>query len=589
MKKDKKNILRNKRKNILKFVALKVLKDIVIKQRATVKNSQHFASGNQPLSSNVGNGARGQVDSVDSKYSRDFAFVRGKTIDLRNKSSRFSRLSIRNKSLRSKFISSFTVALKRVRLKLGRPGTLLRLFGDTIVSPRRRRRRLASSSFFYEKNRKNKAVNSRRFTHDEVIRRIGGVRVFYTAIDRYGLALTRVVRYIRKQLFAAKPPRFGLRLPVLGGYKRKFKFFPVDGTRNRSISALYLCMVSAIEKLFLRYKLVRPNYRKYKTPDFHSWSFIIRGFTNEFFRAWSLPTSRVYPFIFKPLRRTITRGVWVNRVSQRSLQLLFSTSYRRAYGKYPNFSYGSAYAARTGHDYFNSRRVGADLDGYSQELDRNEFHFFSIYVRMLIQELDALYIYYLKYIKKFSNHVAVRRWMAWSMFGRRTLLTKRIVRQIERFLRSDSTITIRKGQPYALARPQPKAPIPHYAYKVFDSYRELREANYFVVLRQTLNNFFGTVISRSGRVLSTISAGKVKMLGPKKPTAEAAEQVARSLSKAIRDRHLKNVVILLRSPSNYVVQAAIRGLYYHFEGFTHVVDLVPLPHNGIRRRKPRRT
>lgn len=138
-----------------------------------------------------------------------------------------------------------------------------------------------------------------------------------------------------------------------------------------------------------------------------------------------------------------------------------------------------------------------------------------------------------------------------------------------------------------------------------------------VELRETPNNFY-IVVKQNNQTLFDRTAGMVypygapKFKGPKRRTTYAAEILGKHVGKILIDKQMPNIQLKMRTRPNEKIKAAIKGMTsvqlpvkYHavyeegrlvraaFRGIKRVhierVSInVPLSHNGLRKRKPRR-
>ena len=120
------------------------------------------------------------------------------------------------------------------------------------------------------------------------------------------------------------------------------------------------------------------------------------------------------------------------------------------------------------------------------------------------------------------------------------------------------------------------------------SWSKFVNSRYFVMLRQTTNNCFVTVINKMGRVLYVCSTGLVGFKGPRRTTQPAGEAVGNSVAKFILRRRLYNLGVILYTPINFQIRAIVSGLEFKRIRYSGIIDLVPVAHNGIRKKKIRR-
>lgn len=103
----------------------------------------------------------------------------------------------------------------------------------------------------------------------------------------------------------------------------------------------------------------------------------------------------------------------------------------------------------------------------------------------------------------------------------------------------------------------------------------------------TYNNTMITISDMNGAVLGWSSAGLLGFKGAKKSTPYAATKVASDVSEKVRKFGLKELMIFIKGVGGGR-ESSIRGLAGAGFDLTLIKDITPMPHNGCRRRKPRR-
>ncbi len=109
-----------------------------------------------------------------------------------------------------------------------------------------------------------------------------------------------------------------------------------------------------------------------------------------------------------------------------------------------------------------------------------------------------------------------------------------------------------------------------------------------VYIIATFNNTLITITDMDGKVIATGSCGMFGFKGTRKSTPYAATiTVETTLKKTINDNKLKEVEVYVKGigPGR---QAALRVLKNIDLDITKVVDITPVPHNGVRPPKLRR-
>ncbi len=110
-----------------------------------------------------------------------------------------------------------------------------------------------------------------------------------------------------------------------------------------------------------------------------------------------------------------------------------------------------------------------------------------------------------------------------------------------------------------------------------------------VYVTATFNNTLITVTDVEGKVLFTISSGMYGFKGTRKATPYAATiTVENALKKAVDEYKLKSADVYIKGigPGR---DAALRVLRSLDLDINKLVDITPIPHNGVRPPKVRRT
>jgi small subunit ribosomal protein S11 len=106
-------------------------------------------------------------------------------------------------------------------------------------------------------------------------------------------------------------------------------------------------------------------------------------------------------------------------------------------------------------------------------------------------------------------------------------------------------------------------------------------------IQATYNNTIITLTDLNGNVLSWSSAGQNNFKGPKKATPYAASIIVKDAVDKCNDTGLKNVNVFVKGVGSGR-EAAIRALNTFGLNVISIKDITPIPHNGCRKRKPRR-
>jgi small subunit ribosomal protein S11 len=104
----------------------------------------------------------------------------------------------------------------------------------------------------------------------------------------------------------------------------------------------------------------------------------------------------------------------------------------------------------------------------------------------------------------------------------------------------------------------------------------------------TFNNTIVSVSDNSGNILTTASAGSSGFRGSKKGTAYAAQIAAeKALSDAKQQYGVSKVDVLVKGVG-MGREAAIRTLAGQNIAIESIKDITPIPHGGVRPRRPKR-
>jgi small subunit ribosomal protein S11 len=109
-----------------------------------------------------------------------------------------------------------------------------------------------------------------------------------------------------------------------------------------------------------------------------------------------------------------------------------------------------------------------------------------------------------------------------------------------------------------------------------------------VHIKSTFNNTIVSISDREGNVIAWASAGNMGYKGSKKSTSFAAQVTAESVAKKAMEQGMKEVDVLVRGPGSGR-ETAIRSLQAVGLKVNMIKDVTPIPHNGCRPPKQRRT
>jgi len=106
-------------------------------------------------------------------------------------------------------------------------------------------------------------------------------------------------------------------------------------------------------------------------------------------------------------------------------------------------------------------------------------------------------------------------------------------------------------------------------------------------IQATYNNTIVTLTDLNGNTLAFSSAGQNGFKGPKKSTPYAASLIVKNVVEKVKPFGLKEVNVFVKGVGSGR-ESAIRSLNANGLHVLSIKDVTPLPHNGARRRKPRR-
>jgi small subunit ribosomal protein S11 len=107
-------------------------------------------------------------------------------------------------------------------------------------------------------------------------------------------------------------------------------------------------------------------------------------------------------------------------------------------------------------------------------------------------------------------------------------------------------------------------------------------------IQSTFNNTLVTLTDTAGQVVAWGSAGTAGFKGSRKGTAFAAQKAAEGAARKGMDQGMQTISVLVKGPGAGR-EAAIRALQGAGLLVTSIRDVTPIPHNGCRPPKKRRT
>ena len=108
-----------------------------------------------------------------------------------------------------------------------------------------------------------------------------------------------------------------------------------------------------------------------------------------------------------------------------------------------------------------------------------------------------------------------------------------------------------------------------------------------ITIQSTFNNLIISIADQKGSVLSWASAGSSGFKGGRKATPYAAQVTMRNALEKARPYTIGSVDIFV-SGAGSGRDASIRALQGTGINVTSIQDVTPIPHNGVRAKKPRR-
>jgi small subunit ribosomal protein S11 len=108
-----------------------------------------------------------------------------------------------------------------------------------------------------------------------------------------------------------------------------------------------------------------------------------------------------------------------------------------------------------------------------------------------------------------------------------------------------------------------------------------------VYINATYNNTLVSVTDMSGAVLVWSSSGNAGFKGAKKATPYAASKVGDLVAEKLKKSNIGNLTVYLKGVGSGR-ESAIRALAGKGLNIIAIKDITPIPHNGVRAKKPRR-
>src|SRR5437667_7713895 len=100
-------------------------------------------------------------------------------------------------------------------------------------------------------------------------------------------------------------------------------------------------------------------------------------------------------------------------------------------------------------------------------------------------------------------------------------------------------------------------------------------------IQATFNNTIVTLTDPNGNVIAWASAGGQGFKGSRKSTPYAAQVAADTAARKAMEHGLRQIEVFVKGPGSGR-EAAIRALQAAGLTITSIIDVTPIPHNGVR-------
>ena len=107
-------------------------------------------------------------------------------------------------------------------------------------------------------------------------------------------------------------------------------------------------------------------------------------------------------------------------------------------------------------------------------------------------------------------------------------------------------------------------------------------------IKSSFNNTIVSITDTEGNVISWASSGGVGFKGSRKSTPFAAQMAAEKAARAAMEHGLRRVEVQVKGPGSGR-DTAVRSIQQTGIEVTSIKDVTPVPHNGCRQPKRRRT
>ena len=108
-----------------------------------------------------------------------------------------------------------------------------------------------------------------------------------------------------------------------------------------------------------------------------------------------------------------------------------------------------------------------------------------------------------------------------------------------------------------------------------------------IYIRSSFNNTIITATDADGGTIAWVSAGNLGFVGARKATPYAAQSAMKELIDRLRNFGVKQVDVFVSGVGSGREQA-IRAFTGSDIAVSNIKDITPVPHNGVRPKKPRK-
>lgn len=117
------------------------------------------------------------------------------------------------------------------------------------------------------------------------------------------------------------------------------------------------------------------------------------------------------------------------------------------------------------------------------------------------------------------------------------------------------------------------------------SKKKIKEGRIYI--NCSYNNTIITLTDNSGNVLYSTSSGSIGFVGSRKATPFAASKVSDTVCDVAKRSGINEVEVFVKGVGSGR-DSALRAIANNELDITFIKDITPIPHNGCRKRKPKR-